>query len=168
MNHPPHDAQGGRRRAIVQVGGGLRIFGISYNGLAFTLFFVVWVISRQIHPTWAILLSVPLVNLFARAIADRRFEFVVLLCGAALLFLLLGSVWGLWHPGWLVFCAVPVVQSALTAYRSHDCREFSFAGLVAILYLFIGFTVGGWHPYWLLFLLIPLYEQWARWFTNQA
>ncbi len=68
------------------------------------------------------------------------------------LYLVLGSVFGLWHPGWLVFLTIPLHYMHPRTRLQQLCNPV----MVTLIYLVLGFFFHLWHPGWLIFLVIPL------------
>ncbi len=156
---------------------------VPYAILALLAAAVISVIMHSWHPAWILILSIPVVDSFVKAIVYRDahvFAFPVLM---VIVFLCLGLFANLWHPGWLVFMTIPLyytvipprkhseqwytdVDSALgqaQAPATHADRE-RYAGymaiypiLVTIAFLCIGFFLNLWHPAWILFLTVPVF-----------
>jgi len=58
---------------------------------------------------------------------------------AAVAYLIMGFVWGLWHPGWIVFLVASAVQS------------FSIYTIATIIFLVLGFMFDMWSFAWIAF-----------------
>lgn len=75
----------------------------------------------------------------------------------AVIYIIIGSLWGLWHPGWILFLLIPVIESLLDSITYKDIKKFEFPVFISALYMFIGCVYDMWHPWWVVFLLIPIY-----------
>lgn len=76
---------------------------------------------------------------------------------AIIVFLIIGSVTGIWHPTWMIFILVPIIDSFITAVAKRDFHRFAYPVLTAEIYLWMGFMRELWHPGWIIFLTIPVY-----------
>jgi len=47
----------------------------------------------------------------------------VIYSAATIIFLILGSVWGLWHPGWIVFLLPPLITRLLAQFMSKSAED---------------------------------------------
>lgn len=74
-----------------------------------------------------------------------------------IIYIIIGSLWGLWHPGWILFLLIPVFESLVDCFTYKDIKKFEFPVLISALYMFIGCVYNLWHPWWVVFLLIPIY-----------
>ena len=66
------------------------------------------------HPGWLVFLTIPIYYTFEGCMyGTGNFKTALKatwpVC-CAMIFLVLGCVWGLWHPGWLVFLTVPIIE----------------------------------------------------------
>ncbi len=84
-----------------------------------------------------------------RAKMDAMFPILI-----TALYLVLGSVFGLWHPGWLVFLTIPLHYMKPKTRLEQLCNPV----MVVLIYLVLGFFFNLWHPGWLIFFVIPLSE----------
>lgn len=78
---------------------------------------------------------------------------------AAVLYLILGVMWGLWHPGWVVF-VLPVMGKVVAGMVNEGERHVLSALTpywASAVLLFGGFAYGLWHPLWSLYILMPLF-----------
>lgn len=73
------------------------------------------------------------------------------------IYIMIGSVFGLWHPGWILFVAIPVIHSLLNVIYYKSIRKFNYPVFVVVVYLILGCVYNYWHPGWALFLTIPLF-----------
>ena len=85
---------------------------------------------------------------------------------AAIAFILLGTLCGLWASAWIVFFIPEIICSFARAIRKKNANHFNMAFLAVFTYFFVCFflpmVIPGmemlWHPMWLVFLAIPLYH----------
>lgn len=75
-------------------------------------------------------------------------------CVVALIYLVLGAMFGLWHPAWLLFLTVPLAY--LPASHRTPLRLLANPVMITLIYLLLGFYCNLWHPGWLVFLAIPV------------
>ena len=76
---------------------------------------------------------------------------------AIIVFIIIGSLTGMWHPTWMVFLLVPVIDSFITAIAKRDFHRFAYPVLALNVFLWIGLMNNLWHPGWVVFLTIPVY-----------
>ena len=63
---------------------------------------------------------------------------------AAVAYIIMGFVWGLWHPGWLIFVMAWVIQDYKNFYRD-------IYNVALVIFLVLGFLYGLWVYAWLAF-----------------
>lgn len=56
----------------------------------------------------------------------------------AVIYIIIGSLWGLWHPGWILFLLIPVIESLIDSITYKDIKKFEFPVFISALYMFIG------------------------------
>ncbi len=76
---------------------------------------------------------------------------------AAIIFILLGGIWGLWHPSWIVFFSIPLVSTLALAIEKRRFCAFAYPVFATAVYLSLGCIWGLWHPSWVIFTTIPIY-----------
>lgn len=65
---------------------------------------------------------------------------------AAIVYLVLGSIFDLWHPGWIVF----VLAIVFSEFKLNDKKSY-FIPALSLIYLAIGLLWNYWHPGWIIF-----------------
>ena len=94
--------------------------------------------------------------------------FSLLLLLAIFIYLLAGSVWGVWHPLWIVFLLVPILTKLIKTVQTRNLLYFPYSMCMVTTYLLLGFYYDLWHPAWLLFLTIPPYARLRRHYFKKA
>jgi len=84
------------------------------------------------------------------------------------IYLLAGSVWGVWHPLWIVFLLVPILTKLIKTIQTHELQYFPYSMCIVTAYLLLGFYYDLWHPAWILFLTIPPYARLRRHYLTKA
>lgn len=120
-NDEPNGNHGSEKyvKAHLSFGSGVPIFTATIAYACMGLFYNLW------HPGWIVFVALPIfTSMLDWFNGSRRhcflhdFPFPVL---AAVVYLCLGCIWGLWHPGWIIFLFVPLYYSIVNpidrAYR---------------------------------------------------
>jgi len=76
------------------------------------------IVTGYWHPTWIILLSLPLFDSLVTAIRKRKLSSFAYPVFAVMIFLGMGFIYGMWHPGWVVFLTIPCYY-AIASYIDH-------------------------------------------------
>ncbi len=81
---------------------------------------------------------------------------------ALVVYILLGSLMGMWYNGWVVFLIPEIIASLVRAIASRKFSKFNMPFVATFTYFFVcmvipGMSAGLWHPMWVVFLAIPLY-----------
>ena len=81
---------------------------------------------------------------------------------ALVVYILLGSLMGMWYNGWVVFLIPEIIASLVRAISSRKFSKFNMPFVSTFTYFFVCMVVPGlsanlWHPMWVVFLAIPLY-----------
>lgn len=74
-----------------------------------------------------------------------------------ILYLVMGSIWGLWFRAWTVFLLIPVFTSLAEAIKLKKASRFVYPAFATFVYFTIGYCFSLWHPGWIVFVTIPLY-----------
>ena len=82
---------------------------------------------------------------------------------AAIAYILLGVLCGLWHCAWVLFFVPEIICSILRCFRKKNAQNFNMAFAALFTYFFVCMWVPGleaslWHPMWVVFLAIPAYH----------
>ncbi len=88
---------------------------------------------------------------------SRRNRYILFAALSAVIYVVLGLIFGLWHPLWVLFVAVPVEVSVFDVIEYRNIRKLNFPFLVTFVYLLFGCLFGWWHPSWLVFITVPLF-----------
>ncbi|MDD2396324.1 MAG: methylmalonyl-CoA mutase family protein, partial [Sphaerochaeta sp.] len=80
----------------------------------------------------------------------------------SIVYILLGSLMGMWYNGWVVFLIPEIIASLVRAISSRKFSKFNMPYVSTFTYFFVCMVVPGlsanlWHPMWVVFLAIPLY-----------
>ena len=86
----------------------------SYPVLCALIYLLIGFLCNLWHPGWLVFLTIPIYYTFEGCMyGTGNFKTALKatwpVC-CAMIFLVLGCVWGLWHPGWLVFLTVPIIE----------------------------------------------------------
>lgn len=86
----------------------------SYPVLCALIYLLIGFLWNLWHPGWLVFLTIPIYYTFEGCMyGTGNFKTALKatwpVC-CAMIFLVLGCVWGLWHPGWLVFLTVPIIE----------------------------------------------------------
>lgn len=86
----------------------------SYPIVCLLVFLLLGFLAHMWHPGWAVFLTIPIFYSFTDSLRKGK-GFKKALKSAwpvccALIFVLLGSFFGLWHPGWIVFLTIPIIE----------------------------------------------------------
>ena len=80
--------------------------------------FIYCIITGNWHPTWIVLLSIPLIGSLFSAIKDRKLSNFAYPILTTMIFLWYGFTESLWHPTWVVFLTIPCYY-AIAHYIEH-------------------------------------------------
>lgn len=81
---------------------------------------------------------------------------------AAIVYILLGTLLGMWHNGWVVFFAPEIICSTIRCIVFKDAGKLNVPFISCFVFFFVcmiapGLSANLWHPMWVVFLAIPLY-----------
>lgn len=83
-----------------------------------------------------------------------------------ILYLVMGSIWGLWFRAWTLFLLIPVFTSLAEAIKLKKASRFVYPAFATFVYFTIGYCFSLWHPGWIVFVTIPLYYSIANAFNK--
>lgn len=93
-------------------------YDFPFGLILFFITLIYCIITKQWHPTWIILLSLPLFDSFITAIRKRSFSSFAYPVLATMIYLGIGFVYGMWHPGWVIFLTIPCFYG-IAGYLDH-------------------------------------------------
>lgn len=82
-------------------------YDFPFGGLLFVGYLIYGVMTGGWHPTWIILLFVPLLTTLVTAIRKRKLSYFGYPIFTAMIFLWQGFTQSLWHPTWVIFLTIP-------------------------------------------------------------
>ena len=79
------------------------------------------------------------------------------------LYIILGSTFGMWANGWVFFFVPEIVCSIIRAIHKRNPNKVNIVFITLFTFFFVcmvapGFDANLWHPMWVVFLLIPAYH----------
>ena len=84
----------------------------------------------------------------------------------AIVYVVIGCIWGAWHPGWLLFFVIPIWYSLVEAIEKKNAHHFAYPVLATLIFLCLGIFGFLWHPGWVIFLTVPLYYSFVAYFQG--
>lgn len=81
------------------------------------------IITSNWHPTWIILLSIPLFTSLVSAIKKRKFSCFAYPVFTLMVYLGYGFFKDMWHPSWVIFLTIPCYYS-IAHYFDHRKKDF--------------------------------------------
>ena len=87
----------------------------SYPVLCALIYLFLGFVWNLWHPGWIVFLTIPIYYAFEGCrytVGSMKTALKAAwpVC-CLVIFLVLGSIWGLWHPGWLIFLTVPIIET---------------------------------------------------------
>ncbi|MBQ3551803.1 MAG: helix-turn-helix domain-containing protein [Clostridia bacterium] len=113
------------------------------------------------HPTWLILMLIPIIISIESGIRHGKgfFDSLPLWLIIATAYLAIGFITNAWHPYWLIFLAVPTIKGIVGIISGKkDWYDVSLGGAVILLYVLLGIIFDMWHSLWPIILLIPVID----------
>ena len=79
---------------------------------------------------------------------------------ALIVYILLGSLLGMWWNMWIVFFVPGIIGSICRVIHKKNLNKLNVAFICCFIYFFLCMVAPGglWHPLWVIFLAIPLYH----------
>ncbi len=78
-----------------------------FGGLLFVGYLIYGVMTGGWHPTWIILLTIPLLSTLVSAIRKRKLSYFGYPILTIIIFLWQGFTQSMWHPTWVIFLTIP-------------------------------------------------------------